>query len=177
MIRLSSLIFLALAIFVVVSAAPAKITPLAGSFEIHFKSYLEGEAVLVKNDVANKPGSFLYFHIKKGLETNATYHDYKIVFRGGHDCKHVLGEVINVDTPPFKINANGGTDAWCIDKTLDMTKVHVVQVLYQNQPIACSPLQVDPNFAIPKPSHIAACVRGTSSWVRRRFISDYFFVK
>ncbi|KAI8582030.1 hypothetical protein K450DRAFT_228723 [Umbelopsis ramanniana AG] len=133
---------------------------MAGIFEIHFHSYLDGEAVLVKNDVANKPGSFLYFHIKKGLNTTATYKDYKIEFRNGHDCKHVMGEVINIDTPPFQINGNGGTDAWCVDKTLDITKVAVVQVLYQGAPIACSPLQTLPNFNLPKPSQVDACIRG-----------------
>lgn len=150
----------ALTIFALAYAAPSKTTPMAGTFEIHFHSYLDGEAVLVKNDVANKPGSFLYFHIKTGLDTNATYKDYQIEFRNGHDCKHVMGEVINVDTPPFQINKNGGTDAWCIDKTLDITKVSVVQVLYQGAPIACSPLQALPNFSIPKPSPVDVCLRG-----------------
>lgn len=164
MFRPASLIILALAILMLVSAAPATTstsTPLAGYFQIHFHSYLDGEAVLVKNDVANKPGSYLYFHIKSGLQTNATYKDYKIEFRNGHDCKHVMGAVVNVDTPPFKINKDGGTDAWCIDKSLDMTKVYTVQVLYKGQPVACSPLAADPNFSIPKPSKIDACHRGT----------------
>ncbi|CAM0135993.1 hypothetical protein VKS41_005630 [Umbelopsis sp. WA50703] len=160
MTKLTLLIFVAIFLALCVSAAPAKTNPVAGTFEIHFHSYLDGEVVLVKNDVANKPGSYLYFHIKSGLETNATYHDYKIEFRNGHDCKHVMGEVVNVDTPPFKINANGGTDAWCIDKSLDMTKVTTVQVLYKGAPVACSPLQADPNFKIPHPGKVDACIRG-----------------
>ncbi|KAG2180389.1 hypothetical protein INT44_003391 [Umbelopsis vinacea] len=160
MIRTTSFIIFAFAIFALACAAPSKTVPMTGTFEIHFHSYLDGEAVLVENDVANKHGSYLYFHIKTGLNTTATYKDYKIEFRNGHDCKHVLGEVINVDTPKFKINGNGGTDAWCIDKKLDITKVSVVQVLYQGAPIACSPLQALPNFEIPKPSHVDACHRG-----------------
>lgn len=161
MIKLILSIFIAIALILCVSAAPAKTTPMAGTFDIHFHSYLDGEVVLVKNDVANKPGSFLYFHIKQGLETNATYHDYKIQFRNGHDCKHVMGQVVNVDTPPFKINAQGGTDAWCIDKSFDLTKVSTVQVLYKNEPVACSPLVADPNFEIKHPTKVNACIRGS----------------
>ncbi|KAH8553811.1 hypothetical protein BGW37DRAFT_482326 [Umbelopsis sp. PMI_123] len=160
MIKTTSFIIYAVSIFALVCAAPAKPVPMGGAFQSHYHSYLDGEAVLVKNDIANKPGSFLYFHIKSGLDTNTTYHDYQIEFRNGHDCKHVMGEVINIDTPPFQIDENGGTDAWCIDKTLDISKVSVVQVLYQGSPVACSPLQELPNFQIPRPPQVDACIRG-----------------
>ncbi|GAB5593204.1 hypothetical protein Unana1_08104 [Umbelopsis nana] len=144
--------------FLAASAAPSKTDPQAGAFQITHFSKLAGEAVVVKNNVANKPGSFLYFHIKSGLNPNATYNDYSIEFTNGHHCRHNQGTVINRDTPPFKINKNGGTDAWCIDKTLDITTISMVQVRYHGEPIACSTVDADPNFSI-KPSQIEACIR------------------
>lgn len=145
-----------------VSAASEKTDHKAGAFQITHFSKLSGEAVVVKNDIANKPGSYLYLHIKSGLNPNATYKDYSIEFTNGRNCKHSQGSVVNRDTPAFKINKNGDTDAWCIDKTLDITNISMIQVRYQGEAIACSTLDADPNFNIKRPSQIDACIR---AWI------------
>lgn len=68
----SDIFSLLLAFFLTASAAPSRTDPQAGAFQITHFSKLADEAVVVQNNVANKPGSFLYFHIKSGLNPNAT---------------------------------------------------------------------------------------------------------
>ncbi|KAH8553812.1 hypothetical protein BGW37DRAFT_464797 [Umbelopsis sp. PMI_123] len=142
-----------------VVAAPSNHKPLAGSFQLNHNSRLLGEAVVVQNDVGNKPGSYFYFHVKQGLDPNATYDDYTIEIRSGHHCRHNQGSLVNYDKPAFKINKQGSTDAWCLDKTRYITKVSMVQVRYNNEIIACTTLEADPNFHIQPPSQVDACIR------------------
>ncbi|KAG2180390.1 hypothetical protein INT44_003392 [Umbelopsis vinacea] len=142
-----------------VFAAPSKHDALTGAFQINHNSKLLGEAVVVPNDIANKPGSYFYFHIKEGLDPVASYEDYTIELRNGHHCKHNQGSIVNYDKPAFKINQHGGTNSWCIDKTLDITAVSMVQVRYKDEIVACTTLEADPNFHIKHPSKVNACIR------------------
>lgn len=132
---------------------------LFGTFQINHNNKISGEAVIVKNDVANKPGSYFYFHIKEGLNPKASYEDYTIELRSGHHCRHNQGSLVKYDKPAFEINSNGGTDAWCLENNLDITTISMVQVRYNGEIIACTTLEGDPNFQVKHPSKIEACIR------------------
>ncbi|KAI8582031.1 hypothetical protein K450DRAFT_228725 [Umbelopsis ramanniana AG] len=150
---------LLLTIIPFVSAVPSKGDALTGTFQINHNSKLLGEAVVVRNDVANKPGSYFYFHIKEGLNPEASYADYTIELRNGHHCQHNQGSIVNYDKPVFKIDQHGGTNSWCIDKTLDITTVSMVRVRYKGEIVTCTTLEADPNFHIKHPSKVDACIR------------------
>jgi hypothetical protein len=160
MLRSIFITSLLLTIIPLVFAALTTYQPLAGTFQINHNSKLLGEAVVAKNDVENKAGSYFYFHIKKGLDPKASYEDYTIELRSGHHCRHNQGSLVKYDKPAFKINSNGGTDAWCLDKSLDITTVSMVQVRYKGEIICCTTLEADPNFQIKHPSKVDACIRG-----------------
>jgi hypothetical protein len=159
MLRSTVITALLLSVIPFVFAAPTKHEALAGTFQINHNSKLLGEAVVVQNNVANKPGSYFYFHIKEGLDPKASYEDYLIELRNGHHCKHNQGSIVNHDKPAFEINKHGGTNGWCIDKTLDIASVSMVQVRYKGEIVTCTTLEADPNFHIKHPSKVDACIR------------------